>query len=167
MKLRAEEASEPGRKGRRRNGVSSAVVMSESIAGKTGEVRAATAYIPLDFNSWVQIWMSSWTSSGATSLRDHDSSHRGLGGGSGWLSASSNFPFLPPSRGLKTFAKNGIVICCDKATGRVASTALWPVDLPRAQGVRAIEAGGRRRRRRRVIGVVETGFGWSERRAHA
>jgi hypothetical protein len=68
--------------------------------------------LPLDFISCVQTWTSSCISSGATSLRDHDSSQRGFGcaTGSAW---SPYFPALEADRGpsfdLKTFLKNGIL----------------------------------------------------------
>lgn len=51
--------------------------------------------------------MSSWISSGATSLRDHASSHRGRGAGS--LLASALEPDLDGSFDLKTCLKNGIL----------------------------------------------------------
>jgi len=67
-------------------------------------------YVPLDFISCVQTWISSCISSGATSLRDHDSSHRGFGCATG----SAWFPALDADRGpsfdLKTFLKKGIIL---------------------------------------------------------
>lgn len=67
---------------------------------------------PLDFISCVQPCISSWISSGATSLRVHDSSQRGFGCATG----SSWSPYLPafeaergPSLDLKTFLKNGML----------------------------------------------------------
>lgn len=54
--------------------------------------------------------MSSCTSWGSTSLRDHDSSHRGLGGATGWLLASPAFAARDPSLEPKTFLKKGIVM---------------------------------------------------------
>jgi hypothetical protein len=69
-------------------------------------------YVPLDFISCVQTWISSCISSGATSLRDHDSSQRGFG----FAAGSALSPYLPafeanrgPSFDLKTFLKNGIL----------------------------------------------------------
>lgn len=66
--------------------------------------------IPLDFISCVQPWINSWISSGATSLRDQDSSHRGFGlaTGSSWLAALE--AERGPSLDLKTFLKNGILV---------------------------------------------------------
>jgi len=52
--------------------------------------------MPLDLSSWVHTWTSSWISSGATSLRDHDSSHRSLSG-AGW-------PLAPLSSCLRPLA---------------------------------------------------------------
>jgi hypothetical protein len=63
-------------------------------------------HIPLDFISCVQTWISSWISSGATSLRVHDSSHRGFGGATG--SGAALAPFCL-SLDVKTFLKNGIL----------------------------------------------------------
>ena len=63
--------------------------------------------LPLDFISCVQTWTSSWISSGATSLRDHASSHRGRG--AGVLLASALDPDLEASFGLKTFLKKGML----------------------------------------------------------
>ena len=62
--------------------------------------------LPLDFISCVQTWTSSWISSGATSLRVHDSSQRGLGGAAGSRSDLADFCL---SFELKTFLKNGIL----------------------------------------------------------
>jgi hypothetical protein len=64
------------------------------------------AHVPLDFISCVQTWMSSWISSGATSLRVHDSSQRGLGGASG--SGAALAPFCL-SLEWKTFLKKGML----------------------------------------------------------
>jgi hypothetical protein len=63
--------------------------------------------LPLDFISCVQTCTSSWISSGATSLRDQASSHRGRGAGS--LLASALDPDLEGSFDLKTFLKNGML----------------------------------------------------------
>lgn len=65
-------------------------------------------HLPLDFISCVQTWMSSWISSGATSLRVHDSSQRGFGGAAG-----SGAVFAPFCLSLeaKTFLKNGMARC--------------------------------------------------------
>ena len=63
--------------------------------------------IPLDFISCVQMCTSSWISSGATSLRDHDSSHRGRGA-AGSLLASALDPDREGSFDLKTFLKKGM-----------------------------------------------------------
>jgi hypothetical protein len=72
--------------------------------------RVGTGHIPLDFISCVHTCMSSCISSGATSLRDHASSHRGLGG-----AIACSFACLAvldavrgPSLDLKTFLKKGI-----------------------------------------------------------
>lgn len=70
------------------------------------------ANIPLDFISWVHTWINSWISSGATSLRDHASSHRGFG-----RATAESFPLAclssfeearGPSLCLKTLEKNGM-----------------------------------------------------------
>jgi len=73
--------------------------------------RGGPLHMPLDFISWVQTCTSSWISSGATSLRDHDSSQRGFGGAAGCCS-----PYLAaleaarePSLDLKTFLKKGML----------------------------------------------------------
>jgi hypothetical protein len=63
--------------------------------------------IPLDFISCVQKWTSSWISSGATSLRDHDSSQRGLG--AGWELGSALELLREASFDLKTFLKKGML----------------------------------------------------------
>jgi hypothetical protein len=70
------------------------------------------AAVPLDFISCVHTWISSCISSGATSLRDHESSHRGFG----FATGSAWSPYLPaleaergPSLDLKTFLKNGML----------------------------------------------------------
>jgi hypothetical protein len=68
------------------------------------------ACIPLDFISCVQTWISSWISSGSTSLRDQDSSQRGFGfatGSSLWAALEAD---RAPSLDLKTFLKNGMVV---------------------------------------------------------
>ena len=70
--------------------------------------------IPLDFISCVQTCINSRISSGATSLRDHASSHLGFGGATGPpFCRSAYFPAfdadLEPSLGLKTFLKKGIM----------------------------------------------------------
>lgn len=66
-------------------------------------------YMPRDFISCVQTWTSSCISSGATSLRDHDSSHRGLGGAIGSVLFPTLDPDRDPSLDLKTFLKKGML----------------------------------------------------------
>jgi hypothetical protein len=67
-----------------------------------------TGRLPLDFISCVQKWTSSWISSGATSLRDHAFSQRGLGAASSEL--GSAFELLrEASFDLKTFLKKGML----------------------------------------------------------
>jgi hypothetical protein len=64
------------------------------------------SHVPLVFISCVQTWMSSWISSGATSLRVHDSSQRGFGGATG--SGAVLAPFCL-SLEWKTFLKKGML----------------------------------------------------------
>lgn len=70
---------------------------------------AASVRLPLDFISCVHPCTSSCISSGATWVRDQDSSQRGFGGAAG----SSLLPALEPERGvsldLKTFLKKGMM----------------------------------------------------------
>lgn len=74
-------------------------------------------HLPLDFISCVQTWMSSWISSGATSLRVHDSSQRGFGGAAG--SGAVFAPFCL-SLEVKTFLKKGMARCgAVRGRGRV------------------------------------------------
>lgn len=76
------------------------------MESSTFMARVTCARIPLDFISCVQTCTSSWISSGATSVRDHASSHRGRGAGS--LLASALDPDLEGVFDLKTFLKNGM-----------------------------------------------------------
>lgn len=69
----------------------------------------AQLHKPLDFSSCVHMCMSSWISSGATSLRVHDCSQCGLGGAVGWSSAWPAFAARDPSLEPKTFLKKGIL----------------------------------------------------------
>ena len=64
--------------------------------------------IPLDFISWVQKWTSSWISSGATSLRDHAFSQRGLGACDSELGSAIEL-LREASLDLKTFLKKGML----------------------------------------------------------
>lgn len=85
--------------------------------------------LPLDFISWVQTCMSSWISSGATSLRDQASSQRGFAGAAELPSPAPYLAALEadraPSLDLKTFLKKGMLAVTSQAavTGRAACAA--------------------------------------------
>jgi hypothetical protein len=66
-------------------------------------------HTPLDFISWVQTWISSWTSSGWTCLRVQDSCQCGLGGAADSLAALAAFAARAASLDPKTFLKKGMV----------------------------------------------------------
>lgn len=140
MKLFEAGVSDPGRKGRSRNGVSIAAAESE-LAMDAGSVPGCSsgekilARIPLDFISWVHSWMSSCTSSGATVLHNHASSHCGTGGATGpptSTGAASLLAFdVAPALSLllKTFEKNGILLLCpllqDSRVGYAPARRAW------------------------------------------
>jgi hypothetical protein len=71
-----------------------------------GAKKNCNVHSPLDFISRVQTWISSWISSGATSLRVQDSSQRGFGGAAGAGAVLAPFCL---SFEVKTFLKNGIL----------------------------------------------------------
>jgi hypothetical protein len=78
-----------------------------SLASSSPRIVYRKAHVlPRDLISSAHACINSWTSSAATSLRDHDSSHFGFAGATGaftvWL-----FPFAPPSL-LKTLEKKGM-----------------------------------------------------------
>jgi hypothetical protein len=82
--------------------------------------------LPLDFISCVQTWTSSWISSGATSVRVHDSSQRGFGGAAG---AGADLDDFCLSFELKTFLKKGMLrgggepgLCGGEGLGGAASS---------------------------------------------
>lgn len=83
--------------------------MSRASHGQPEFGSNAQWYAPLDFISCVQTCMSSWISSGATSLRVQDSCQCGFGGATGWVSALAPFAPREPSLDPKTFLKKGIV----------------------------------------------------------
>ena len=66
-------------------------------------------HTPLDFISWVQTCISSWTSSGWTCLRVQDSCQCGLGGAAESLAALAAFAARAASLDPKTFLKKGMV----------------------------------------------------------
>jgi len=84
----------------------------EPLVRREGVVRCLSTggCLPRDFISWVQTWISSCISSGATSLRDHASSQRGLGGATGAASCPTLEAAREGSLDLKTFLKKGIVV---------------------------------------------------------
>lgn len=106
---------------------------------------AGTLHVPLDFISWVQTWMSSCISSGATSLRDHASSHRGFGCATGWSPLSAYLAALEAERGpsldLKTFLKKGMADRGSLGASQSAGRHPLPVRWKGGEAVELVSGG--------------------------
>jgi hypothetical protein len=116
--------------------------MSSAGACQPRACSNARANAPLDLSSCVHMCTSSWMSSGATSLRVHDSCQRGFGGAAGWLSALPAFAARDASLDPNTFLKKGIV----QVSPRVARWCLAACAGGGAEGldVGTQDTGGRR-----------------------